>query len=282
MATFGLAFTAIFLALGLSWPAVLLIALPYLVGVAVLLKQKFGEKGDIPLELTDRVEDEEEALGQEISQSAVDGQKAPSQPLTFLERWDRAIIDQWLADESHPDLHRSAAPMAKKLTAQGQLKLQGKKAHGHKPTFLALLALLALAGCGGAAKGKIEPLSPLDPALAALGQGASGVLWRQGLFMADPQFPLRFTAPKSLRQPGGLALAWSGPAGEAALALAKSLGYAAKIDSKASQILVEMRPDPSLSAYGHVQSLNQAMYPRAGIFVDSVNRILTLKPPPFD
>jgi hypothetical protein len=148
--------------------------------------------------------------------------------------------------------------------------------------LLAIVAILAISGCGGAAKGKTEAFPPLDPALAALGKGASAVLWQRGVFMANPQFPLRFTAPKSLGSPGGLALAWSGPAGEAALALAKSLGYAARIDPKAGRIPVEMRPDPLLSAYEHIQGLNQALYPRAGIFVDPVNRIVTLKPPPFD
>ncbi|MDR0549568.1 MAG: DotD/TraH family lipoprotein [Deltaproteobacteria bacterium] len=150
--------------------------------------------------------------------------------------------------------------------------------------LLALMSLWLMTGCAGAfdlnaknAKGQGD----LDPVLAFLGQETSEVLWRRSLIEASPQFPLKIASPKELSQSSGLTRSWSGPANEAVVALAKTIGYEAKIALKRKPITVVLRPDPHLSVYDHLRSLNQSLAPNAGILIDPVNRILTLKGSPF-
>ncbi|MDR1870726.1 MAG: glutamate-rich protein 5 [Deltaproteobacteria bacterium] len=148
------------------------------------------------------------------------------------------------------------------------------------------LALIFNAACAGTVYTPKDPevtalpAKPLDPALALLGFGVQGVIHLKYAYAGTALNPDRFNRLSVLSQSAGLNRPWLGSAGEAVLALAKSLGYSVRVEPRAAHFEVTLRPEPQLSYYDHIQDLNVALIPQAGILIDPINKILTLKPWP--
>jgi pentapeptide MXKDX repeat protein len=147
--------------------------------------------------------------------------------------------------------------------------------------ILAFFISAFFVGCAGLSAKNADPINEVDPAIAKIGRQASGVLWRREKLAESPGYPIRHPVPKGLARPAGLSLPWSGSAEEAVRALAKSLGYSAKIEPEARLYPVELRPDPLLTPFDHIRILNKSLNPKARALVDPINRTLTLKVQPF-
>jgi hypothetical protein len=108
------------------------------------------------------------------------------------------------------------------------------------------------------------------------------VLWNRARHLNTPGYPASLPPPRSLSEKSGLDSAWSGPAGEAARALAESTGYKAVISPQAAGETVFLDPGPNLSYLDRIYSLNRSLAPKAGLYADPFNRTLSLKAPPYE
>jgi hypothetical protein len=134
-------------------------------------------------------------------------------------------------------------------------------------------------GCASGKTPKPQAQAQPDPLKTALGQATERVLWNRAKYQKVPKFPVKLPPPEILAQKGNLTVRWEGSIKEAVEALAKSIGYEAKFSPKVIEKKVFLEPNPELSVFDHLFNLNKQLEPQAGLYIDPINKTLSLKVP---